>query len=134
MRKKINNYNYVSVLGLIPTPPPFKAKSLVFELKARLDWGEPALTIIDARDRTEFNLRHILGAIAMPMPELVDRAQSSLESSRDIYIYGETDEETAQAAEKLRNAGFQNVSELRGGVAAWRALDYPVESISKYAQ
>jgi len=121
-------------LGLIPTPPPFKPKSLVFELKARLDWGEPALTIIDARDRTEFNLRHILGAIAMPMPELVDRAQSSLESSRDIYIYGETDEETAQAAEKLRNAGFQNVSELRGGVAAWRALDYPVESISKYAQ
>ncbi len=118
-------------LGMIPTPPPFKPNSLVFELKARLDWGEPALTIIDARDRTEFNLRHILGAIPMPMPELVDRAQSSLESSRDIYIYGDTDEETALAAAKLRNAGFQNVSELRGGVAAWRALDYPVESISK---
>ena len=120
-------------LGFIPTPPPFKAKSLVFELKARLDWGEPALTIIDARDRTEFNFRHILGAIPMPMPELVDRAQSSLENSRDIYIYGETDEETAQAAGALRNAGFQNVSELRGGVAAWRALDYPVESISQAA-
>jgi rhodanese-related sulfurtransferase len=134
MEKKINIYmNMSQFFGMIPTPPPFKTKSLVFELKARLDWGEPALTIIDARDRTEFNFRHILGAIAMPMSELVDRAQSSLESSRDIYIYGETDEETAQAAEKLRNAGFQNVSELRGGVAAWRALDYPVESISKYA-
>ncbi len=120
-------------LGIIPSPPPFKAKSLVFELKARLDWGEPALTIIDARDRTEFNFRHILGAIPMPMSELVDRAQSSLESSRDIYIYGETDEETYQAATNLRNAGFQNVSELRGGVAAWRALDYPVESTSQVA-
>ena len=120
-------------LGIIPTPPPFKAKSLVFELKARLDWGEPALTIIDARDRTEFNFRHILGAIPMPRPELVNRAQSSLETSRDIYIYGETDEETAQAAADLRNAGFENVSELRGGVAAWRALDYPVESISQAA-
>ncbi len=117
-------------LGLIPTPPPFKAKSLVFELKARLDWGEPALTIIDARDRDEFNFRHISGAIPMPMPELVDRAQSCLENSRDIYIYGETDEETAQAAAKLRNAGFQNVSELRGGVAAWQAVDYPIESTS----
>lgn len=120
-------------LGMIPTPPPFKDKSLVFELKARLDWGEPALTIIDARDRTEFNFRHILGAIPMPMSELVNRAQSSLENSRDIYIYGETDEETAQAATQLREAGFQNVSELRGGVAAWRALDYPVESISQAA-
>ena len=115
-------------LGMIPTPPPFKDKSLVFELKSRLDWGEPALTIIDARDRTEFNFRHILGAIPMPVSELVNRAQSSLENSRDIYIYGETDEETAIAASLLRNAGFQNVSELRGGVAAWRALDYPVSS------
>jgi rhodanese-related sulfurtransferase len=118
----------VQFLGMIPTPPPFKAKSLVFELKSRLDWGEPALTIIDARDRTEFNFRHILGAIAMPLPELVTRAKSSLENSRDIYIYGETDEETAQAAALLRDAGFENVSELRGGVAAWRALDYPVSS------
>ncbi len=115
-------------LGMIPTPPPFKDKSLVFELKSRLDWGEPALTIIDARDRTEFNFRHILGAIPMPLQELVNRAKSSLENSRDIYIYGETDEETAIAASLLRNAGFQNVSELRGGVAAWRALDYPVSS------
>jgi rhodanese-related sulfurtransferase len=118
----------VQFLGMIPTPPPFKAKSLVFELKSRLDWGEPALTIIDARDRTEFNFRHILGAIPMPVSELVNRAKSSLENSRDIYIYGETDEETAIAASLLRNAGFQNVSELRGGVAAWRALDYPVSS------
>ena len=118
----------VQFLGMIPTPPPFKAKSLVFELKSRLDWGEPALTIIDARDRTEFNFRHILGAIPMPVSELVNRAKSSLENSRDIYIYGETDEETAIAASLLRDAGFQNVSELRGGVAAWRALDYPVSS------
>lgn len=118
----------VQFLGMIPTPPPFKAKSLVFELKSRLDWGEPALTIIDARDRTEFNFRHILGAIPMPLQELVNRAKSSLENSRDIYIYGETDEETAIAASLLRDAGFQNVSELRGGVAAWRALDYPVSS------
>ena len=118
----------VQFLGMIPTPPPFKAKSLVLELKSRLDWGEPALTIIDARDRTEFNFRHILGAIPMPLQELVNRAKSSLENSRDIYIYGETDEETAIAASLLRDAGFQNVSELRGGVAAWRALDYPVSS------
>lgn len=116
-------------LGIIPSPPPLTDRSRVFDLKARLDWGKPALTIIDTRDRHEFNFRHILGAISMPMPELVTRAQACLDSNRDIYIYGETDDETAQAATKLRNAGFQNVSELRGGVAAWRAVDYPVESI-----
>ena len=116
------------LLGIIPTPPPLKAQSLVYDLKARLDWGGPALTIIDARERSEFNFSHILGAIPMPLNELIDRV-SSLEVTRDIYVYGETDEETAEAAAKLRAAGYLNVSELRGGVAAWKAVDYPVESI-----
>jgi rhodanese-related sulfurtransferase len=116
-------------LDIIPTPPPLKAKSLVYDLKARLDWGEPALTIIDVRDRSEFQFSHILGAISMPLHELVDRALSSLELTRDIYIYGITDEETAGAAEQLRTAGYENVSELRGGVAAWKAVDFPIESI-----
>lgn len=117
------------LLGIIPTPPPLRAQSLVYDLKTRLDWGDPALTIIDVRDRSEFNFSHILGAIPMPLNELVDRARCSLEITRDIYIYGETDEETAEAAAKLRGAGYLYVSELRGGVAAWKAVGYPIESI-----
>jgi len=115
--------------NLIPTPPPMKARSLVYDLKARLDWGEPALTIIDVRDRNLFNTSHIMGAISMPMNELIDRVRPSLELSRDLYIYGEIDEETAEAATILRAAGFENVSELRGGLAAWKAVGFPVEAI-----
>lgn len=120
--------------GIIPTPPPLRAKSLVYELKTRLDWGDPALTIVDVRDRSEFNFGHILGAIPLPADELVARALSSLETTRDIYVYGDTDEETAQAAVELRTAGYQNVSELRGGVAAWKAVGYPVESLPQMAR
>ena len=113
----------------IPTPAPLQANSRVYDLKERLDWGDPALTIIDVRDRSLFNESHIMGAIPMPMHELVDRALISLELDRDIYVYGETDEETAVAAAKLREAGYQKVSELRGGHAAWKAVGYPVETI-----
>lgn len=79
-------------LGIIPTPPPLREQSRVYDLKARLDWGAPGLTIIDVRDRSEFDFSHIQGAIPMPLNELVNRALSSLEIRRDIYIYGETDE------------------------------------------
>ncbi|OKH27006.1 rhodanese-like domain-containing protein [Chroogloeocystis siderophila] len=116
-------------LGIIPMPPPLKAQSLVYDLKTRLDWGDPALTIIDVRDRNEYNYSHILGAIPVPLAELTDRTLSTLELTRDIYIYGETDEETALAADKLRAVGYHNVSQIRGGVAAWKAVGYPVESI-----
>lgn len=112
---------------MITIPEPLKAKSSVQDLKKRLDWGEPALTIIDVRDRETFNVSHIRGAIPIPMNELAQRDMTDLEFVRDIYVYGETDEETASVAAQLRQAGYQNVAELLGGLAAWKAAGYPIE-------
>ncbi|MDJ0897498.1 MAG: rhodanese-like domain-containing protein [Xenococcus sp. MO_188.B8] len=117
-------------LNLIPIPAPLKAQSRVYDLKERLDWGEPALTIIDVRDRHLFKVSHILGAVSLPMNELVARALVNFELTRDIYVYGSTQEQTAIAAAQLRSAGFQNVAELIGGLGAWKAFDYPIEGNS----
>ena len=92
---------------MITIPAPLKSKSLVYDLKERLDWGEPALTIIDARSREAFNASHITGSISFPLNELVERALSNLELERDIYIYGTIDEETANAAQLLEKAGYK---------------------------
>lgn len=116
------------LFGIIPIPSPIRDQSRFYDLKTRLDWGEPALTIVDVRARPLFNTSHIMGAISLPLAELVERAYQSLPLARDLYIYGDTDEETADAARLLRTAGYQNVSELRGGVAAWKAVGFPVES------
>lgn len=115
---------------LIPTPAPMQPQSRAYDLKSRLDWGEPALTIIDIRPIAEFNQSHIQGAISLPAEELVSRAPETLDISRDIYVYSDSDEETAAAAAQLREAGYTNVSELTGGLAAWKAVGYPVEAIS----
>ncbi|HEY9661740.1 MAG TPA: rhodanese-like domain-containing protein [Allocoleopsis sp.] len=116
----------MNFLGIIV--PPLKAKSRVYELKARLDWGEPALTIVDIRERSDFNISHITGAINFPLSELVDRSLVCLELVRDLYLYSDTDEDTAVAAAQLRRAGYVNVSELQGGLPAWKAYGYPIES------
>jgi hypothetical protein len=55
--------------NLIPLPEPIQNQSSVSSLKQRLDWGEPALTIIDVRPRVLFNITHIMGSISMPMDE-----------------------------------------------------------------
>jgi rhodanese-related sulfurtransferase len=104
-------------------------KASVAALKERLDWGEPALTIIDVSDRDTFNACHIMGAIAMPLEELVSRARAALETNRDIYVYGPTEEQTAAAASQLRAAGYQNIAELMGGLVAWKKSEYPVEGL-----
>ncbi|HEY9881005.1 MAG TPA: rhodanese-like domain-containing protein [Leptolyngbyaceae cyanobacterium] len=115
------------LFGLIPKPAPLRPQSRVYDLKERLDWGEPALTIIDTRDRESFNESHVMGAISIPASSLVTRALSCLELDRDLYIYADTDEESGVLVQVLQDAGFKNVSVLRGGVAAWKAAGFPVE-------
>lgn len=115
--------------GIIPPSEPTSTQANAHELKSRLEWGEPGFTILDVRDRMVYNDGHIMGAMAMPMDKLVEQATASMDLSRDIYIHGETDEETAQAATQLRSAGFERVSELKGGLAAWKAIGGPTEGI-----
>ena len=115
--------------GVIPPQPPIQSQSGVHELKSRLEWGEPAFTILDVRERSAHNDSHIMGAMPMPMEQLADLAKASFDVERDIYIYGETDEDTATAAQQLRAAGFKHVAELKGGLPAWKAVAGPTEGI-----
>jgi rhodanese-related sulfurtransferase len=115
-----------------PTPPSQQTpQSSAQALKQRLEWGEVAFTILDVRERTAVNASRILGAMPMAMEDLAERAKSSLEPDREIYIYGENDEQTAQAAGMLRDAGFNSVSELRGGLAGWKAIGGPTEGTAE---
>ncbi|YAG08516.1 hypothetical protein NSTC731_04862 [Nostoc sp. DSM 114167] len=115
--------------GIIPPQPPIEAQTDAHTLKSRLEWGEPAFTILDVRDRATFNEGHIMGAMPMPADELVERAVASLDKSRDIYLYGDNEQDTAQAAQQLRSNGFEHVSQLKGGLGAWKAIGGPTEGI-----
>lgn len=106
---------------LIPTPSELTAVSSAQALKERLDWGEPALTILDVRDRESYLEERITGA--MPFSD----AKNSLALSRDIYIYGDSNEAAAEAVNQLRQAGFENVSQLQGGIAGWKAVQGATE-------
>ncbi len=113
----------------VTKPPAIQPQATVQDLKTRLDWGEPALTIVDVRDRAAFNQLHIQGAVSIPLAVLVDVVSSNLEQERDIYIHGDSDDMTVTAAGQLRAAGFQKVAELSGGLAAWKAAKYPIEGV-----
>ena len=104
----------------IPTPPEPTPVASAQALKERLDWGEPALTIIDARDRKSYLEERITGAMLVSDVD-------NLPENREIYIYGNSDQETAQAADDLRQAGFNSVSQLQGGLAGWKAIEGATE-------
>ncbi|UBF29235.1 rhodanese-like domain-containing protein [Kovacikia minuta CCNUW1] len=105
-----------------PTPPSFHSQATVHELKSRLQWGEPGLTILDVRDREDWNECHIQGAIPLPMDSLENGYKPNLPIDRDIYVYGTSEEQTTSAANALRQAGFRQVAELKGGLKAWEEV------------
>lgn len=125
--------NTMNLFSWFPKPSPLQPESRVYDLKERLDWGEPALSIVDIRNRADFMASHITGAISIPAPQLLETAQRCFELDRDLYIYGITDEESSTAADQLRAAGYTSVSVLRGGVSAWKAAGFPVEAIPQVA-
>lgn len=114
----------------LPSPEPMHAESSASELKERLDWGEPALTIVDVRDRETYLQERITGSLNMPVDTLVETAKDNLEDTRDIYVYGKDDEESQLAAKALSSAGFTRIAQIKGGLSAWKAIEGPTEGIS----
>ena len=95
--------------NLTPTPVVLQEESTAYALKTRLEWGEPALSIVDIREREAFNQERITGVMSMPMAQL-DEMKSALEPKHDIYIYGDSDEQAHTAAKMLRTAGFEAIT------------------------
>ena len=118
--KAISDFKENVVDKVVSTPPDATPKSSAQAMKERLQWGEPGLTIIDARDRESFLEERITGAM------LVSDVHT-LSKDREIYVYSNSDEEAAQAAENLRQSGFKSVSQLQGGLAGWKAVQGPTE-------
>lgn len=108
---------------VVSTPPDMASKSSAQALKERLQWGEPGLTIIDARDREAFLDERITGSML-----LTD--MNKLESDRELYVYSNTDSEAETAAKELRQSGYEKVSQLQGGLAGWKAVQGPTEGRS----
>jgi len=116
----------------IPTPAASVSGNVVtvHELKSRLNWGEPGLTILDVRDRDAFDDCRILGAMNTPSSILPGAVQTTLQTKRDIYLYGSSDEESTTAANTLRAAGFGQVAVLKGGLEAWLKIDGSVDGVA----
>ncbi|MDB9524737.1 rhodanese-like domain-containing protein [Oscillatoria sp. CS-180] len=105
-----------------PAPVTFDRISSASDVKARLDWGEPAFTIIDVRDRQSFNQERIQGAIFYAADQWIEQVSQTLEANRDIYVYGASEEDAIRAAFQLDESGFQKVAVMEGGLSAWKAI------------
>jgi rhodanese-related sulfurtransferase len=82
--------------------------------------------ILDVREPAEFAAGHIRESKNIPLKELPKRV-GELEKfkSKSVIVVCASGLQSSKAASQLKNAGFQNVFSLTGGLAAWRAQGLP---------
>ena len=84
-------------------------------------------TILDVRDAKEYAEGHLPEARNIPLADL-DKRIGELDKfkSRSLIVVGKSDARASSAAAKLGKAGFADVVNLEGGVAAWQKAGLPL--------
>lgn len=97
------------------------------ELAARIEAGD-APTVLDVRTEAEFAAGHLPGAINIPHTELAERLDElAFARGSEIVVHCQSGRRASQAEAVLLEAGFADVRDLDGHMAAWREGGYPIE-------
>jgi len=86
--------------------------------------NQPPLAI-DVRAPREREQKHIAGSLGLPLNHLLENI-NMLPKSRPLLVYCAGGYRSSIAASLLQGSGFETVSEIAGGIAAWEAAKLPV--------
>jgi len=103
----------------------------VTELERRLENEDAPPFLLDVREPYEWQICNLgpQGATLIPMAEVLDRSDE-LPRDREIVVYCRSGGRSARIVKRLREAGFEGVYNLEGGILAW--ADEVDPSIQKY--
>jgi molybdopterin/thiamine biosynthesis adenylyltransferase/rhodanese-related sulfurtransferase len=99
--------------GTVPPELEIEPKALA----TRLEAGED-IFLLDVRTNAENELCGLEGALLIPLRELAG-ALDRLDLKRETIVYCRRGIRSARAVNFLRDKGFRNVWNLRGGLHAW---------------
>jgi hydroxyacylglutathione hydrolase len=87
--------------------------------------NQPPLAV-DVRAPSEREQKHIEGSLSIPLNHLVQNLKA-LPKDRPLLVYCAGGYRSSIAASLLKASGFDSVSEIAGGLAAWESANLPVQ-------
>lgn len=100
----------------------------VTEVKEKLDRGDN-FVLLDVREPHEYKIAKIPGAKLIPLGEVAQHL-GEFDKNADIVIHCKSGMRSAKACGIFRQAGFQHVRNMKGGILAWSDRVDP--SVPKY--
>jgi len=83
--------------------------------------------LVDVRAPGEREQKHVAGSVALPLNHLAERA-AELPRDRPLLVHCAGGYRSSIAASLLQRLGFERVSEMAGGLAAWEAAKLRLET------
>ncbi len=93
----------------------------VAEIKDRED-----VFVLDVREQWEYDEGHIPGVTLIPMGEVPARL-AEIPTDREVIVTCRSGNRSGQVTDYLRQAGFDNVHNMDGGILAWEQAGFEVE-------
>ena len=88
----------------------------------------PNAILLDVRTEEELKEGMLEGAQNIVYDKAFDQKLGGLLKETPIFIYCAKGKRSSQAAEILKEKGFREVYQLKGGIVAWREANMPVEA------
>ena len=128
--------DYEQFCGVAPAAPEVAVTSAsnsetetdVKELKRKIDAKEDFF-LLDVREPNEFQIGRIPGSTLIPLGEVPQRV-NEIPRDKEIIVHCKMGGRSARAASFLREQGYTNVKNLKGGILDWSDKIDP--SVPKY--
>jgi len=83
--------------------------------------------VVDVRPSADFHKGHIINAINIPSNGFTNQIGTlSKHKDKPIIVSCRSGAQSTSACHQLRNAGFEQVYNLKGGLLAWQSANLPV--------
>ena len=87
---------------------------------------EEGAFVLDVRTPAEWEEFHVPGATLIPLDELESRLDE-IPVDREVVVMCRSGNRSATGRDILRQAGFEQVTSMAGGIQQWGAAGYPLE-------
>ncbi len=98
---------------------PVKGVRTITTAQLKNELADKNKQFVDVRTPGEFKGNSIKGFKNIPLDQLPNKA-STLSKDREVVVICQSGMRSARAAKILKNLGFKNITNVKGGMSAWR--------------
>jgi rhodanese-related sulfurtransferase len=83
--------------------------------------------VVDVREKADFSKGHIVESISMPFAKVAERiGELSKYKDKPVIIVDAMGQHSGGVGKQLKDAGFEKVVRLKGGIGTWTSDNLPL--------